>query len=96
MMQRTDQIDKRKKNVSDAIFMAVKSIKTLFPPFVNTFCFTMNNIFGIMFSQFGVGHLLYLCCSSLVPLLYIICPPVVPLMCFCSASRVPLVPPFFS
>ena len=48
-----------------------------------------------MYSQFGVGHLLYLCCSSLVPLLYIICPPVVPLICFCSASQVPLVPPLF-
>ena len=49
-------------------------------------------IFGIMYSQFGVGPPLYLCCSSHVPLLYIFCPPVVPLMCSCSASLVPLVP----
>ena len=27
-----------------------------------------------MYSQFGVGPLLYLCYSSLVPLLYIFCP----------------------
>ena len=66
---------------------------------VNMFeIFRMNgkvSTFGIMYSQFGVGHLLYLCCSSLVPLLYIFCPPVVPLMCSCSASRVPLVPLLF-
>ena len=46
MMQRTDQIEMRKIKVSDAIFMAVKPTKTLFPPFVHTFCFTMNNIFS--------------------------------------------------
>ena len=47
---------------------------------------------GIMYSQFGVGPLLYLCCSFHVPPLYIFCPPVVPLMCSCSPSLVPLVP----
>ena len=31
--------------------------------------------FGIMYSQFGVGPLLCLCCSSYVPLLYTSCPP---------------------
>ena len=45
-----------------------------------------------MYSQFGVGPLLYLCCSSHVPLLYIFCPPVVPLICSCSTSLIPLVP----
>ena len=45
-----------------------------------------------MYSQFGVGPLLYLCCSSHVPLLNIFCPPVVPLMCSCSTFLVPLVP----
>ena len=30
--------------------------------------------YGIMYSQIGVGPLLYLCCPSLEPLLYIFCP----------------------
>ena len=50
--------------------------------------------YGIMYSQFGVGPLLYLCCSSHVLLLYVFCPPLVPLMCSCFTSLVPLVPPF--
>ena len=57
----------------------------------------MWRLFGdsdsIVNSQFGVGPLLYLCCSSHVLPLYIFCPPVVPLMCSCFASLVPLVPP---
>ena len=48
---------------------------------------------GIVYSQYGVGPLLYLCCSSHVLPLYIFCPPLVPLMCSCFASLVPLVPP---
>ena len=47
---------------------------------------------GIMYSQFGVGPLLFFCCSSLVPLLYIFCPHVVLPRCSYSASRGPLVP----
>ena len=51
---------------------------------------------GTMYFQFGVGPLLYLCCTPVVhlmfPMLYIFCTPVVPLMCFWSASLVPLVP----
>ena len=45
-----------------------------------------------MYSQFGEGPLLYLCCSSHVPLLYIFCPPVVHPLCSCAASQVPVVP----
>ena len=52
----------------------------------------INKKLGIMYSQFGVGPLLYLCCSSHVHLLYIFCPPVVLLMCSCFASLVPLAP----
>ena len=36
---------------------------------------TLWNPFGIMYSQFSVGPLLYICCSSSVPLLYIFFPP---------------------
>ena len=39
-----------------------------------------------MYSQLGVGPLLYLFCSSPVPLLDIFCPPIVPLICSCFAK----------
>ena len=49
---------------------------------------------GIVYSQFGVGPLFYLCCSSHVLPLYIFCLPLVPLMCSCFASLVPLISAF--
>ena len=65
----------------DRNFLTIIHSYTSNPPATPLF---ITNI-GIMYSQFGVGPLVYLCCPSHAPMLFIFCPPDVPLMCSCSA-----------